>query len=102
MQRLRFLDTLGVACALICASIVLVVQNGYACSWHAELFDYTTQETSHFSMDETPVMFLTSSAFVNDVGRAIRSSARDYIVKPDTFEELEAKLDVAIRRVGPF
>ena len=53
------------------------------------------------TMDETPVMFLTSSAFVNDVGRAIRSSARDYIVKPDTFEELETKLDVAIRRVGP-
>ena len=53
------------------------------------------------TMDETPVVFLTSSAFVNDVGRAIRSSARDYIVKPDTFEELETKLDVAIRRVGP-
>jgi len=52
-------------------------------------------------MGETPVVFLTSSAFVNDVGRAIRSSARDYIVKPDTFEELETKLDVAIRRVGP-
>jgi CheY-like chemotaxis protein len=52
-------------------------------------------------MDETPVVFLTSSAFVSDVGRAIRSSARDYIVKPDTFEELETKLDVAIRRVGP-
>jgi DNA-binding response OmpR family regulator len=53
------------------------------------------------TMDETPVVFLTSSAFVTDVGRAIRSSARDYIVKPDTFEELETKLDVAIRRVGP-
>jgi DNA-binding response OmpR family regulator len=52
-------------------------------------------------MDDTPVVFLTSSAFVSDVGRAIRSSARDYIVKPDTFEELETKLDVAIRRVGP-
>jgi DNA-binding response OmpR family regulator len=52
-------------------------------------------------MDDTPVVFLTSSAFVSDVGRAIRSSARDYIVKPDTFEELESKLDVAIRRVGP-
>ncbi len=55
MQRLRFLDTLGVACALLCASHLLVVQNGFACSWHAELFDYTTQETTHFSVDETPV-----------------------------------------------
>jgi DNA-binding response OmpR family regulator len=53
------------------------------------------------AMDETPVVFLTSSAFVSDVGRAIRSSARDYIVKPDTFEELETKIDVAIRRVSP-
>jgi DNA-binding response OmpR family regulator len=52
-------------------------------------------------LNETPVVFLTSSAFVSDVGRAIRSSARDYIVKPDTFEELESKIDVAIRRVGP-
>ena len=55
MQRLRFLDTLGVCCALLCASHLLVVQKGYACSWQADLVDYTTQETSHFSMDETPV-----------------------------------------------
>ena len=52
------------------------------------------------TMGEVPVMFLTSSAFVRDVGRAIRSSARDYIVKPDSFEELEMKIDVAIRRAG--
>ena len=55
MPRLRFLDTLGVCCALLCASYLLVVQNGYACSWQADLVDYTTQETTHFSMDETPV-----------------------------------------------
>ena len=55
MQRLRLLNTLCVACTLLCASHLLVVQNGYACSWHAELFDYTTQETTHFSVDETPV-----------------------------------------------
>jgi hypothetical protein len=55
MQRLRLLNTLGVFCALLCASSLLVVQNGYACNWHAELFDYTTQETTHMSMDDTPV-----------------------------------------------
>ncbi len=55
MQRLRFLDTLGVACALLCAPHVFVVQNGYACNWHAELVDYTTQETTRFSLDATPV-----------------------------------------------
>ena len=55
MQRLRFLDTLGVCCALLCASSLLVVQNGYACRWQADLVDYTTQETTHFSMGDTPV-----------------------------------------------
>ena len=55
MQRLRLLNTLGVYCALLCASTLLGVQNGYACNWHAELVDYTTQETTHFPMDATPV-----------------------------------------------
>jgi len=52
-------------------------------------------------MDQTPVVFLTSSVLGGDAARAMQSSARDYIIKPDTFEELESKLDVAIRRVGP-
>ena len=55
MQSLRFLNTLSVACTLLCASLVCVVHNGYACNWRAELFDYTTQETTHFSIDDTPV-----------------------------------------------
>ena len=55
MQHLRLLNTLGVACALICAFALLGVQNGYACSWQAELVNYTTQETTHFSIDATPV-----------------------------------------------
>jgi hypothetical protein len=55
MHRLRLLNTLSVACTLLCASLIFVVQDGYACSWHAELFDYTTQETTRFAMDATPV-----------------------------------------------
>ena len=55
MHRLRLLHTLSVACTLLCASLVFVVQNGSACSWQAELFDYTTQETTRFAMDVTPV-----------------------------------------------
>ncbi len=55
MYRLRLLHTLAVACTLLCASLVCVVQNGYACSWQAELFDYTTQETTRLAMDATPV-----------------------------------------------
>src|SRR5215467_14684859 len=55
MPRLRFLNTLRVACALLCTSLICVVQNGYACSWQAELVNYTTQETTHFRLDATPV-----------------------------------------------
>jgi hypothetical protein len=55
MQRLCFLDTLGVFCALLCACTLLAVQHGYACSWQAELVDYTTQKTTHFHIDATPV-----------------------------------------------
>ena len=55
MQHLRFLHTLDVSCALLCASIVFMVQNGYACNWYAELLDYTTQETTQFAIDATPV-----------------------------------------------
>src|SRR5215510_6736978 len=55
MQSLRFLDTLCVVCALLCASTLLVIHNGYACNWYAELIDYTNQETTRFPIDETPV-----------------------------------------------
>ena len=55
MHRLRLLNTFSVACTVLCAALVFAVQNGYACGWQAELIDYTTQETTHFSFDETPV-----------------------------------------------
>jgi len=46
---------LSVASTLLCASTIFVVQNGYACHWYAELIDYTTQETTQFAIDATPV-----------------------------------------------
>jgi len=55
MHRQRLLHTLYVAWTLLCGSLVFVVQNGSACSWQAELFDYTTQETTRFAMEATPV-----------------------------------------------
>jgi hypothetical protein len=55
MPRLRFLNTLSVAYVLLCATILFMVQNGSACSWRAELFDYTTQQTTNFTIEETPV-----------------------------------------------
>jgi len=55
MPRPRFLNTCSVACALLYASIVFIVHNGYACQWQAELIDFTTQETTNFAIGETPV-----------------------------------------------
>jgi hypothetical protein len=55
MPRLRFLNTLGVTCVLLYASIVFMVENGYVCKWQAELVDYTTQQTTNFAIEETPV-----------------------------------------------
>jgi hypothetical protein len=51
----RFQPTRRVASALLYASLIFVVQNGYACQWQAELIDYTTQETTNFTIEETPV-----------------------------------------------
>jgi hypothetical protein len=55
MPRLRFLNTISVAYALLCASIVLGVQHGYACSWQAALTNYRTQETTLLPLEPTSV-----------------------------------------------
>jgi hypothetical protein len=55
MLRLCFRNTLGVAYALLCASTLLVVPHGYACSWRAELTNYSTKDSAHFQMDQAPV-----------------------------------------------
>jgi hypothetical protein len=55
MQCLRLLNTFSVACTVLCAALIFAVQNGYACNWQAELFDYTTQETTPFAIGDTPV-----------------------------------------------
>ena len=54
MPRLRFLDTLGVACALLCASHLVMVQNTYAVIG-SRTRRLTTQETTHFPIDATSV-----------------------------------------------
>ena len=49
------LNVLGVFCVLLCASTLVVVQNGSACRWRAELFNYTTQENIPVRIRATPV-----------------------------------------------
>lgn len=51
------------------------------------------------AMFDTPVVFLTTSALASDVIEARHSSACSYIVKPETYDELKARLDKVIKRV---
>jgi putative two-component system response regulator len=45
---------------------------------------------------KTPVIFITSYADLDVIGRAIKSGARDYIVKPIVAETLYKKIDAVI------
>ena len=51
------------------------------------------------SMRDTPVVFLTTSGLAKDVVGARWSSALAYVVKPDSFSELQLRLDRVIKRV---
>lgn len=45
-----------------------------------------------------PVVFLTTSAATRDIKRANENAALGYIVKPDSYEELEARLGAVIKK----
>ncbi len=47
-----------------------------------------------------PVVFLTTSCLARDVKRTKRSTASLYVVKPDTYFELQARLDLVLRRAA--
>jgi two-component system response regulator AdeR len=50
------------------------------------------------AMATTPVVFLTTSCRVTDVMEARRGSASFYVVKPDTYGELQERLDAVVKR----
>jgi DNA-binding response OmpR family regulator len=50
------------------------------------------------AMARTPVVFLSGSRLAVDAQRASESTAASYIVKPDTYAELQARLDTVVRR----
>jgi DNA-binding response OmpR family regulator len=50
-------------------------------------------------MAEVPVVFLTTSPLAKNVGGPKRGAPLTYVVKPDTFAELQTRLDAVIRRV---
>jgi CheY-like chemotaxis protein len=51
------------------------------------------------SMARTPAVFLTTSSLVVDVVQARQCSASSYVIKPDTYAELQDRLDAVIERV---
>ena len=50
------------------------------------------------AMVSVPVVFLTTSCLARDAAAARDGSASLYVIKPDTYHELHARLDVVIRR----
>ena len=50
------------------------------------------------SMASVPVVFLTTSTATRDVKRANDTGAFGYIVKPDSYEELEARVGAIIKK----
>jgi CheY-like chemotaxis protein len=51
------------------------------------------------AMGSVPVVFLTTSSLVSDVMQARQGSAASYVIKPDTYAELQERLDHVIERV---
>jgi DNA-binding response OmpR family regulator len=52
------------------------------------------------AMSDIPVAFLTTSSSTRDMKRAGETSAFDYIVKPESFEELETRIDAVIKKTA--
>lgn len=54
------------------------------------------------AMAKTPVVVVTTSALKRDVEQAGRSTVSGYLVKPDTYEELESRVEGIINQVTGF
>jgi DNA-binding response OmpR family regulator len=62
-------------------------------------FVFADELRRHPSSVNTPVAFLTTSRHARDIEAARHRDVCSYIVKPDTFADLQARLDVVIKRV---
>ena len=51
------------------------------------------------NMADVPVVFLTTSRLASDVAEAKDSSAASYVIKPESYAELQARLDGVIKKV---
>ena len=62
-------------------------------------FVFAEQLRHHPMTIDTPVAFLTTSRHTRDIEAARQLDICSYIVKPDSFADLQTRLDVVIRRV---
>lgn len=61
-------------------------------------FEFLTLFRQAPATADTPVVFLTTSSLTKDVVGAWRSSASQYVIKPDSYAELRIKLDEVVQR----
>jgi CheY-like chemotaxis protein len=61
-------------------------------------FEFLARMRRIAGMTEVPVVFVTTSSWAQDAAMAKQSSATSYIIKPASYPELRARLDVVIQR----
>lgn len=67
----------------------------------ADVDGFTVLQRLRETGNEVPVVFLTARRAVADKVRGLEAGATDYLVKPFHFEELLARIKVALRSAGP-
>jgi two-component system response regulator AdeR len=67
-------------------------------------FAFADELRRHPATADTPVAFLTSSRHRRDIETARQLDVCSYVVKPESFADLQTRLDVVIKRVksGPW
>jgi CheY-like chemotaxis protein len=61
-------------------------------------FEFLDRMRRIAGMTDVPVAFLTTSSRAQDAAMAKQSSATSYVIKPASYPELRARLDVVIQR----
>jgi CheY-like chemotaxis protein len=61
-------------------------------------FEFLDRMRRIAGMTDVPVVFLTTSSRAQDAAMAKQSSATSYVIKPASYPELRARLDVVVQR----
>ena len=75
---------------LVILDIIMPKINGLElCHLYRQMFGY-----------QTPVIMLTALGTTEDIVKGLDAGADDYLVKPFSFQELEARIKALLRRIG--